>query len=199
MSDDRVPPHPLDARWHLKVGDDCHGPYSGHQMIGFMAEGRVTSESMVSSEKDGPWRRVAEDPVLGASVGKTAPAAIEERPKEKRDKIDGLIVVAHISYALLLFGGLITWIILPVIGLIVAYVSRPDARGTWLESHFTWQIRTFWLYLLVGTPVLLILVLMALVGPLVNVGWLLFLPFAIWIIYRCVKGWLRLGRKRAMS
>lgn len=60
-----------------------------------------------------------------------------------------------------------------------------DVRGTWLESHFRWQIRTFWwglLWGIVGTVLLLVLV-----------GWLVLLAAGIWVIYRIVKGWLALS------
>ena len=37
-----------------------------------------------------------------------------------------------------------------IVAIVLAYVKRDDARGTWLESHFRWQIRTFWFALLGG-------------------------------------------------
>jgi uncharacterized membrane protein len=59
-----------------------------------------------------------------------------------------LITIATVVYALQAAGFLfgITWII----AAIVDYVKRDDAAGTWLESHFRWQIRTFWWGLLWG-------------------------------------------------
>jgi uncharacterized membrane protein len=62
--------------------------------------------------------------------------------------------------------------------------------GTWLESHFRWQIRTFWFGLLwgvIGAALLLVLV-----------GYFVLLADAIWIIYRVVKGWLNLSDNRPM-
>jgi len=70
-------------------------------------------------------------------------------------------------------------------------VKRDDARGSWLESHFTWQIRTFWWGLLwgvIGGVLLLVLV-----------GYLVLVANAVWIIYRIVKGWLRLAERREVS
>jgi uncharacterized membrane protein len=84
-----------------------------------------------------------------------------------------------------LFG--ITWLI----AVIIDYVKRDDAKGTWLESHFTWQIRTFWWGLLwgvIGGVLLLVLV-----------GYLVLVANAVWIIYRIVKGWLRLAERRQVS
>jgi uncharacterized membrane protein len=94
--------------------------------------------------------------------------------------------IATAVYALQAAGFLfgITWLI----AVIVDYVKRDDARGWWLESHFTWQIRTFWWGLLwgaIGGVLLLVLV-----------GYLVLVANAVWIIYRIVKGWLRLAERR---
>jgi uncharacterized membrane protein len=67
-------------------------------------------------------------------------------------------------------------------------VKRDDARGTWLESHFSWQIRTFWWGLLWGIVGAILL--------LVLVGDFVLLATAIWIIYRIVKGWLNLAENK---
>ena len=78
------------------------------------------------------------------------------------------------------------------------YARRPATRGTYLESHFRWQIRTFWFALLwsvliwgVSLPFMLILIGFAF---LVAGHWAL----AIWIIYRVARGWLALKDKRPM-
>ncbi len=94
-----------------------------------------------------------------------------------------LRTLATIVYALQALGFFlgITWIV----GVVIDYVKLDDVRGTWLESHFRWQIRTFWWGLLwgvVGTVLLLVLV-----------GWLVLLAAGIWVIYRIVKGWLALS------
>jgi uncharacterized membrane protein len=72
-----------------------------------------------------------------------------------------------------------------IVAIVLAYVKRDDAVGTWLESHFRWQIRTFWIGLaggIVGVVTLIILV-----------GWLILCATAVWVIYRIVKGWLALN------
>jgi uncharacterized membrane protein len=94
-----------------------------------------------------------------------------------------LRTLATIVYALQALGFFlgITWIV----GVVIDYVKLDDVRGTWLESHFRWQIRTFWwglLWGIVGTVLLLVLV-----------GWLVLLAAGIWVIYRIVKGWLALS------
>jgi len=97
--------------------------------------------------------------------------------------------VATAVYALQAAGFLfgITWII----AAIVDYVKRDDAAGTWLESHFRWQIRTFWWGLLWGVigGILFIVI----------IGWFVLMADAIWIIYRIVKGWLRLAERREVA
>src|SRR5689334_16817121 len=51
-------------------------------------------------------------------------------------------IAAIVGHGLLVGAPLLT--IIGVIGVIVAYITRSDARGTWAESHLTWLIRTFW-------------------------------------------------------
>ena len=73
---------------------------------------------------------------------------------------------------------------------IVNYVRRDEARGTWLESHFRWQIRTFWFTLL--------WTVLGAMTALFLVGWFILGAAALWLIYRIVKGWLLLSEKRPM-
>jgi uncharacterized membrane protein len=77
-----------------------------------------------------------------------------------------------------------------IVAIIINYVKKDDVAGTFLESHFRWQIRTFWFGLLWG-------VLGALTFLLV-VGWFVVVADGIWIIYRIVKGWLRLNDNKPM-
>ena len=72
-----------------------------------------------------------------------------------------------------------------LVALIINYVKRPDVEGTFLESHFTWQIRTFWYALLWG--------IIGFVTLFAVIGYLILLANTVWIIYRIVKGWLRLA------
>jgi uncharacterized membrane protein len=79
-----------------------------------------------------------------------------------------------------------------IIGVIVNYVKRSEARGTWLESHFRWQIRTFWYALLWAVLSALVSLLLApvLVGFLT---WpLLLFALGVWAIHRIARGWLAL-------
>ena len=72
-----------------------------------------------------------------------------------------------------------------IVAIIISYVKLDDVKGTWLESHFRWQIRTFWFSLLWGAIGAILLILI--------VGWFILVADGIWVIYRIVKGWLRLN------
>lgn len=79
-----------------------------------------------------------------------------------------------------------------IIAVIINYVKRGEARGTWLESHFTWQIRTFWYALLWAAIVLLVSIPLAVI--LIGIGtWIVgMFALGIWAIYRIARGWLAL-------
>ena len=101
------------------------------------------------------------------------------------------------NVATLVYALQAAWLLLGIpliIGLIVNYVKLDDVRGTLAESHFRWQIRTFWFWLLwlVLGWLLIFLILTSVIGAL-----LLGANF-IWIIYRIVKGWLRLNDGKPM-
>ena len=102
------------------------------------------------------------------SSGKTA---------EQLASLRRLTLVTYVLYALAWFNGLSA-----VVAIIINHVKRDDARGTLYESHFTWQIRTFWwglLWMVLGG-----------ITVWIGVGFLVLAAVAIWWIYRVVKGWL---------
>lgn len=75
-----------------------------------------------------------------------------------------------------------------IIAVILNYARRSDARGTWVESHFLWQIRTFWFaifWVLVAA-----LLMITLIGIPLAIG--ILVAVTIWLLYRIVRGWLRL-------
>lgn len=86
-----------------------------------------------------------------------------------------------------------------IIAVIINYVKRDEARGTWLESHFTWQIRTFWLALLWALVIGAVGALLAIV--LVGfVIWIVgFFALGLWAIYRIIRGWMALRDRRAVA
>jgi uncharacterized membrane protein len=85
-----------------------------------------------------------------------------------------------------------------IIAVIINYVKRSEARGTWLESHFSWQIRTFWFALL--WAVIVALVSLPLSVILVGIGtWIAGLfVLGVWAIYRVARGWMRLNDRQPM-
>lgn len=105
---------------------------------------------------------------------------------EDAQRLASLKTVATVVYALQAVGFFIgiTWIV----AIVIDYVKKDEARGTWLESHFRWQIRTFWWGLLWGVIGAILF--------LVIIGWFILIADAIWIIYRIVKGWLNLAENR---
>lgn len=81
-----------------------------------------------------------------------------------------------------------------IIAVILNYVVRGEARGTWLESHWRWQLRTFWwafLWCLVAG-----LLVLTLVG--IPLAWLLILIAGLWVLYRVIRGWLALSDRRPL-
>ena len=83
-----------------------------------------------------------------------------------------------------------------IIAVIMNYIKRGEARGTWLESHFRWQLRTFWFGLLWVSLCGLFVVLTLGIGLII--AWLPLGLVAIWFIYRVAKGWMALKDGRAM-
>jgi len=93
-------------------------------------------------------------------------------------------IAAIVGHGLLVGAPLLT--IIGVIGVIVAYITRGDARGTWAESHLTWLIRTFWWSFLWNSLGWLLAV--TLIGlPLAIALWV---AATIWVIYRVIRGYL---------
>ena len=108
-------------------------------------------------------------------------------PDEERIRsLKSLVQVVYVLYALSYFTG-----ITAIVGIIINYVKREDAAGTWLESHFRWQIRTFWFGLL-----------WAVIGAItvfIAIGFAILFANFCWIIYRIVKGWLNLNDNKPMT
>ena len=83
-----------------------------------------------------------------------------------------------------------------IVAVILNYVKRSDARGTWLESHFRWQIRTFWFGAL--WVVLCGLFVVFTLGLGLFFVWMPLGAVALWFIYRVVRGWMALNSRRQM-
>ena len=116
----------------------------------------------------------------------------------------GLVTLTHVVYALHGFSalmGLLTPAFIvtsflfgwpSIIGVIINLVKRNEVRGTYLDSHFSWQLRTFfyaalWL-LVIG------LLIITIIG--IPVAWIVGVIVGIWVLYRIVRGWLALVDRR---
>jgi uncharacterized membrane protein len=118
----------------------------------------------------------------------------------------GMVTLTHVLYAMHGFSALMgllgpMFIVTAfltgwpsIIAVIINYVKRSDVRGTYLESHFSWQIRTFW-YAVLWVILALILVITILGIPL---AWILAMIVGIWVLYRIIRGWMTLLEGRPM-
>jgi uncharacterized membrane protein len=122
------------------------------------------------------------------------------------EPLPSAITAAHIVYALHTFAivvgiagtatvvGSFIGSVPSIVAVIVNYVKRGDARGTWVESHYRWQIRTFWyalLWFLVGWALVL-----TIVGAVVGIP--ILIALTVWLVYRIARGWLRLNDRKPM-
>ncbi len=101
-------------------------------------------------------------------------SAVEE------EKLKNLTLLVYLLQGLSLVVGLTA-----VAGVIINYLKRDEVRGTYLESHFNWQIKTFW-WLLAGVVIGSLL-------AFVLIGFVVLFAVWVWYIYRIVKGWLALN------
>ena len=122
------------------------------------------------------------------------------------DPPPSLVTVTHLVYALhalsLLIGvttaativGAFVFGVPSIIAVVINYVKRGEARGTFLESHFRWQIRTFWfalLWCMIGG-----VLFVTIVGIPLALG--IYFATGVWAIYRIVRGWLALRDRKPM-
>jgi uncharacterized membrane protein len=117
-----------------------------------------------------------------------------------------LVNVAHAVYALhalsLLIGittaativGAFVFGVPSIIAVVINYLKRGEARGTFLESHFRWQIRTFWFALL--WCLIAAIMFATFIGIPVAVA--VFFAAGLWVIYRIARGWLALRDRKPM-
>lgn len=93
------------------------------------------------------------------------------------DNLKNLTQLVYILQAISLAVG-----VTAIAGLILNYLKRDEVKGTYLEAHFTWQIKTFW-YAFVG-------MILGWLLAIVLIGFLIWGVVGLWYIYRIVKGWL---------
>ena len=104
------------------------------------------------------------------------------------------LLIGIVGAATIIGAFLIGWPSL--IAVVLNYVKRSDVRGTWLESHFRWQIRTFWFGLLWVSLCLCFIIVTLGIGILV--AWVPLGFVSVWFIYRIARGWLALRERRPM-
>ena len=113
----------------------------------------------------------------------------------------GMVTLTHVLYGMHAFSALMgmlgpMFIVTAfltgwpsIIAVIVNYVKRSDARGTFVDSHFSWQIRTFWYAVL--WSVVAFLLAITLIG--IPFAWVLAVIVGIWVLYRLIRGWITLA------
>jgi uncharacterized membrane protein len=118
-----------------------------------------------------------------------------------------LVAITHLVYGLHAFSALMgvlgpAFIVTAfltgwpsIIAVIINYVKRSEVRGTYLDSHFSWQLRTFW-YALLWVIVAGLLIITVIGIPL---AWLVAIAVGIWVLYRITRGWLTLIDRRPIN
>jgi uncharacterized membrane protein len=120
---------------------------------------------------------------------------------------ESLVTLTHVVYALHALSILIgvasaafivtafVFGIPSIVAVIINYLRRRDAEGTFLASHFRWQIRTFWWTALwVGCSLLLALTIVG-----IPIAWLLVVGTGLWVVYRVARGWLALRDRQPVG
>lgn len=105
------------------------------------------------------------------------PASTEDAALKKQE---GLLKVTYALYALS--------IVLPItsiVGVVIAYIKRGEIKGSYLDTHYRWLIRTFWWSVLLG--------IVGLVTFFFGIGIVVFVATGVWFIYRVIKGFLKLN------
>jgi uncharacterized membrane protein len=104
---------------------------------------------------------------------------------DKAKSAKTLTMVLYVLYAASILIG-----ITAIVAVIVNYVKKDAVAGTWIESHFRWQIRTFWFSMLWAVVGILL--------TMVVIGWVVLLADVVWVIYRVIKGAVALSDNKAM-
>ena len=82
-----------------------------------------------------------------------------------------------------------------LVAVLLNYLKRGDVNGTWLESHFRWQIRTFWFTFL--WLVVYGLLIITIIG--IPIAWILIAVLGLWVGYRVIRGWVALFSERPVA
>ena len=119
---------------------------------------------------------------------------------------DALITTVHVVYGLhavsVLIGatsiatvvGAFVFGLPSIVAVIINYAMQSEAKGTFLESHFRWQIRTFWFAALWALVAMMLFI--TIIG--IVAAWIVALGVGLWVIYRIARGWVALANREPM-
>ena len=120
--------------------------------------------------------------------------------------LDGQLAWCHVMYglhALSALSGILTSATIigsfifgwpSIIAVIISYATRSQVNGTWLESHWRWQLRTFWFGVLwLGVAGLLTITFIG-----IPAAWMVIVITGLWVLYRVTRGWLGLLKRASM-
>ena len=108
--------------------------------------------------------------------------------------LHAIAVLVGVTSAATVAGGFVFG--LPsLIAVFINYLKRSDVNGTWLESHFSWQIRTFWFTLL--WLVVYGLLIITIIG--IPIAWIMIALLGLWVGYRVIRGWVALADSRPVG
>lgn len=127
-------------------------------------------------------------------------------PLQAGQPSENMVTLAHLIYALhgfAVFTGVIGSATIlgsfiasvpSIIAVVLNYIKQDAVRGTWLESHFRWQIRTFWFAVLwVMVAVMLVLTIIGLPFAM-----MLLIGASLWVLYRVIRGWWTLLQRNSL-
>jgi uncharacterized membrane protein len=132
----------------------------------------------------------------------TSSAALSGQPA------DSLVTYTNVIYALhslsVLIGITTAWTVVgsfvfgipSIVAVIMNYARQADARGTFLDAHFRWQIRTFWFALLWAIVIWAVSLPLMLIAVGFFTLWVGYVALGVWVIYRVLRGWLALRERR---
>ena len=104
------------------------------------------------------------------------------------------VVIGVTSAAATVVGGFVFGFP-SLVAVALNYIKRREVAGTWLESHFRWQIRTFWFTFL--WLVIYGLLVITLIG--IPIAWILIALLGLWVAYRVIRGWVALADTRPVG
>ncbi len=144
------------------------------------AIGELVGPSRSEAGRDAPSEKPSGDRSLAPRPPETSPADEQDDGADKPSAN-----TAQLVYILYTVNFIVPFT--SIAGVIVAYVNRDEAAGTWLESHYRWQIGTFWIGLL--------FTVIGVITAFILIGFVILLATLAWYIARIVIGWQRWSKR----